>query len=44
MKNVKKSEDIPDNDGIAPIEHPSGAIDFYMPLPDEVYEKWKKQK
>jgi len=27
--------------GINPIDNPGEAIDFYMPLPDEVYKKWK---
>jgi len=29
---------------INPTESPIGAIDQYMPLPDDVYKKWKKQK
>lgn len=29
---------------INPTENPIGAIDQYMPLPDDVYKKWKKQK
>ncbi|MEN6328315.1 MAG: hypothetical protein ABFD18_19170 [Syntrophomonas sp.] len=27
--------------GIHPIDDPVDAIDFYMPLPDDVYKKWK---
>ncbi|MEN6460886.1 MAG: hypothetical protein ABFC94_05895 [Syntrophomonas sp.] len=27
--------------GIHPINDPVDAIDFYMPLPDDVYKKWK---
>jgi hypothetical protein len=43
MKKQKKPGNIPiTNDDIAPMDNPSGAIDFYMPLPDEVYKKWKK--
>ena len=46
MKKAKKTEPSLNktNDGIAPIEDPSGAIDQYMPLPDEIYKKWEKQK
>lgn len=29
------------NPGINPIDDPAEAIDFYMPLPDDVYKKWK---
>jgi hypothetical protein len=32
-----------DNRDISPIDNPTGAVDFYMPLPDDVYEKWKKK-
>ena len=42
MKNQKKTE-ASSNDEIRPMEDPSGAIDFYMPLPDDVYKKWKKK-
>lgn len=45
MENAKKSWAIPNTDDeICPIDNPRGAIDFYMPLPDDVYEKWKKRK
>ncbi len=30
------------NSEINSAENPIGAIDQYMPLPDEVYKKWKK--
>lgn len=26
---------------IHPIDDPVDAIDYYMPLPDDVYKKWK---
>lgn len=29
---------------INPADNPVGAIDQYMPLPDDVFNKWKKQK
>jgi len=32
------------NSEINQIENPIGAIDQYMPLPDDIYKKWKKQK
>jgi hypothetical protein len=32
------------NSEINPAENPIGAIDQYMPLPDDVFNKWKKQK
>lgn len=42
MKNEKRRWSVPSkNDGICPMDDPGGAIDFYMPLPDEVYNKWK---
>lgn len=31
------------NSSINPITDPKEAIDFYMPLPDEVYHKWRKK-
>ncbi|HWP98786.1 MAG TPA: hypothetical protein VN426_18240 [Syntrophomonadaceae bacterium] len=47
MKSSKKattnsSNKTNDNSSINPIEDPKEAIDFYMPLPDDVYKKWKK--
>jgi len=48
MKSVKKSgadsNMMNDNSEINRAENPIGAIDQYMPLPDEVFEKWKKHK
>ncbi len=45
MKNAKKNKLVSMlDDDIRPIENPGGAIDFYMPLPDEVSKKWKKRK
>lgn len=48
MKSAQKpgtnSDMTNDTSEIAPIENPKGAIDFYMPLPDDIYKKWKKQK
>ncbi len=45
MKSGKKTgSSFNMDDDIRPIEDPAGAIDFYMPLPDDVYKKWKKQK
>ncbi len=45
MKNEKRAKASSDtNEDICSIENPCGAIDFYMPLPDDVYKKWKKQK
>lgn len=45
MKDVKKTRVLPmANDEICSIENPCGAIDFYMPLPDEVYKEWKRKK
>ena len=45
MKDAKKtgaSSNMTNNQsGINPIDNPKDAIDFYMPLPDEVYKKWK---
>jgi len=43
MKNSRKSgaSANTNNSGINPIDNPMDAIDFYMPLPDEVYKKWK---
>lgn len=35
--NNKKSD-------INPADDPAGAIDYYMPLPDDVYKKWKQDK
>ena len=35
--NMTKSE-------INPTENPVGAIDQYMPLPDEIYKKWKSKQ
>ncbi|MDD3268157.1 MAG: hypothetical protein PHX14_02455 [Syntrophomonadaceae bacterium] len=32
-----------DNSTINPITDPKEAIDFYMPLPDDVYKKWKQK-
>jgi hypothetical protein len=29
------------NSSINPITDPKEAIDFFMPLPDDVYEKWR---
>ena len=29
------------NSSINPITEPKEAIDFFMPLPDDVYEKWR---
>lgn len=43
-KPVARSKTNNDNSSINPIESPAEAIDFYMPLPDDVYKKWKKQK
>ncbi|MEN6391425.1 MAG: hypothetical protein ABFD04_13505 [Syntrophomonas sp.] len=31
------------NSSINPITDPKEAIDFYMPLPDKVYEKWRSK-
>ncbi len=46
MKNTRKTEDsynmTNDNSTINPMEDPKEAIDFYMPLPDDIYKKWKK--
>jgi hypothetical protein len=33
-----------DKSEINPAENPKGAIDQYMPLPDDVFRKWKKNK
>ena len=45
MKSKEKAGDSsPDNDEIRTMDNPAGAIDFYMPLPDEVYKKWKSKK
>lgn len=44
MVRAKRSEKkASDNSDINPIDDPKGAIDFYMPLPDEIYRKWKKR-
>lgn len=40
MKNTKKPR--ANSNDISPIDNPTGAIDFYMPLPDDVYKKWNK--
>jgi len=45
MKSAKKtgnSNMTNDKSEINPAENPIGAIDQYMPLPDDVYKKWKK--
>jgi hypothetical protein len=42
MENKTRSNMSKDNSEINPIDKPSGAIDQYMPLPDDVYKKWKK--
>lgn len=46
MKSKKNAGDsskqIDNNTEINPMENPIGAIDQYMPLPDDVYKKWKK--
>ncbi len=45
MKGGKKAgQGSPSDDEIRPIDNPSGAIDFYMPLPDQVYKRWKSKK
>lgn len=41
-KDVKKPT-AKEHSTINPIEDPKEAIDFYMPLPDEVYIKWRKK-
>ncbi|MDD3364172.1 MAG: hypothetical protein PHZ03_04270 [Syntrophomonas sp.] len=33
-----------DTSEINPTENPIGAIDQYMPLPDDIFKKWKKHK
>ncbi len=46
MKDSKKTggsyQKTNDRSSINPIDDPREAIDFYMPLPDDVYLKWKK--
>ncbi|NLO22242.1 MAG: hypothetical protein GX119_09650 [Syntrophomonadaceae bacterium] len=45
MKDANKNRVVPmANNDICSIENPCGAIDFYMPLPDEVYQEWKREK
>jgi len=42
MKNAKKSAaSMTNKSDINPADNPNGAIDFYMPLPDDIYKKWK---
>jgi len=47
MKSAKKtgaSSNMTNNKSeINPAENPIGAIDQYMPLPDDIYKKWKRQ-
>lgn len=31
------------NSSINPISEPKEAIDFFLPLPDDVYEKWRSK-
>lgn len=31
------------NSSINPITDPKEAIDFFLPLPDDVYEKWRRK-
>ncbi|MDD2620815.1 MAG: hypothetical protein PHC92_09135 [Syntrophomonadaceae bacterium] len=44
MKNAGKTKDsikpVDDNKTINPIDDPQDGIDFFMPLPDDVYKKW----
>ncbi|KUG03753.1 hypothetical protein ASZ90_018846 [hydrocarbon metagenome] len=46
MKSSKKAGTnmTNDNSEINPTDNPIGAIDQYMPLPDDVFNKWKKNK
>ena len=40
-RNSKRTID--DNRTINPIDDPQEGIDYYMPLPDDVYKKWKQK-
>lgn len=42
VKPQKPVFKVMENNSINPITNPKEAIDFYMPLPDDVYEKWRK--
>lgn len=41
MKKAPTSSDmLKGNSSINPIDDPKEAIDFFLPLPNEVYKKW----
>lgn len=43
MKSTKQTGANSDKSEINPTENPIGAIDQYMPLPDEIFKKWKQK-